>query len=463
VTTSAQPTGRPGGHPSTSAVPDAVLRRATLGASIGSIVEWFDVAVYAYLATVIGTVFFPTEDPTVSLLSSFAVFGIAFVVRPLGGIFFGYLGDRIGRQKTLAWVILLVSSATVGIGLLPSFDAIGVAAPALLVALRLLQGFSAGGEMGGASAFVAEYAPPQRRGYLVAWVEMGCILGFLLGSVVVLVLNLGIGEAAVAAWGWRIPFLLAAPMGIDGLFIRYRLEETPEFTELRASGTVARNPLWESIRDHWPAILRTAGYSLFQNAALYVLLTYVPTFQSETLGYSSTLASLSAVVSMTVICLLIPVFGALSDRYGRKPVLATSCALALLLAYPLFLLMAQGSPMLAVAAHVLLGVVLAIFLGPTLVAMNEMFTTRVRYGGFSLGYNLSVAAFGGTAPFLVTLLAAKTGDVASPALYIMAAAVVTLVVIYTARESAPARRAAPSRGNAAEVATAGHGATRGGR
>jgi MFS transporter, MHS family, proline/betaine transporter len=423
----------------TTDVPPAVLRRATLGATIGSVVEWFDIAVYAYLAAVIGTVFFPTQDPTVSLLSSFAVFGVAFVVRPLGGIFFGTLGDRIGRQQTLAWVILLVSGATVGIGLLPSFEAIGVAAPVLLVALRLLQGFSAGGEMGGASAFVAEYAPPRRRGYLVAWVEMGCILGFLLGSVVVLCLNLALSDSQVEAWGWRVPFLLAAPLGIVGLFIRFRLEETPEFADLRSSGNIARNPLWESIRDHWPAILRTAGYSLFQNAALYVILTFVPSHQSATLGHTATLASVSAVVSMSVICLLIPVFGAASDRYGRRPVLATSCGLALVLSYPLFWLMGQGDPTLAVVAHVLLGVILAVFLGPTLVAMNEMFVTRVRYGGFSLGYNLSVSAFGGTAPFLVTLLAARTGNNASPALYIMAAAVITLLVIYSARETAPTK------------------------
>ncbi len=427
------------GPQTTSEVSPALLRRATVGATVGSVVEWFDVAVFAYLAAVIGSVFFATEDPTAALLNSFAVFGVAFVVRPLGGIFFGAIGDRIGRQRTLAWVILLVSGATLAIGLLPGYDTLGVAAPVLLVLFRLVQGFSAGGEMGGASAFVAEYAPPRRRGYLVAWVENGCILGFLLGSVVVLLLNLALTDDQVASWGWRLPFLLAAPLGAVGLYIRSRLEETPEFAALRASGGLAKNPLLESVRDHWPAILRTGGFALFQNATLYVILTFVPTYLSETLGYSSVVASTSSVVSMTVMVLLIPALGAVSDRAGRRPVLAGSCVLALLLSYPMFLLMGKGDPVMAVLAHVVLGIVLAVFLGPTLAAMNELFDTRVRYGGFSLGYNLSVSAFGGTAPFLVTLLIAATGNDASPAFYVMAAALVTLPIILTTRETAPTR------------------------
>ncbi|MGP4018708.1 MFS transporter [Saccharopolyspora sp. 5N708] len=417
----------------------AVLRRATLGATIGSVVEWFDIAVYAYLATAIGTVFFPAEDPTTSLLSSFAVFGSAFVVRPLGGIFFGALGDRIGRQRTLAWVIMVVSGATLGIGLLPGYAAAGVAAPTMLVFLRLLQGFSAGGEMGGASAFVAEFAPARRRGYLVSLVEMGCILGFLLGSVVVLLLNVWLTDEQIAGWGWRIPFLLAAPLGLVGLYIRSRLEETPEFVALRGRGELARNPLLESVRYHWRAILSVAGYSLFQNAALYAILTYVPSHQSKILGYPAVVASVSSVVSMCVICALIPAMGAVSDRFGRRPVLGGSCLAAVLLAYPLFWLMGQDNAVLAVLAHIGLGVVLAVFLGPTLAAMNELFATRVRYGGFSLGYNLSVAAFGGTAPFLITLLVTGSGNHAAPAFYIMAAAVVTLLVVLATRETAPAR------------------------
>lgn len=415
----------------------STLRRATAGATIGSVVEWFDVAVYGYLAAVLGRVFFPEGDPTTQLLSSFAVFGAAFAVRPLGGIFFGALGDRIGRQRTLAWVIISVSVATLLIGLLPSYETIGLLAPTLLVILRLVQGFSAGGEMGGASAFVAEYAPAKRRGFLVSLVEMGCILGFLLGSLVVLVLNFALTPEQIDDWGWRIPFLMTAPLGGVGLFIRNKLEETPEFAELRSSGKVSKRPLRESITQHWRSIIRVAGYALFQNAALYVILTYIPSHQESTLGYTATLASVSSVVAMTLLCLAIPLMGSASDSWGRRPLLAGSCVLALVFSYPLFLLMDTGSTVLAVIAHCALALILGVFLGPTLAAMNELFSTRVRYGGFSLGYNFSVSAFGGTAPFLVTFLVARTDNNASPALYVMASAVLTLLVVLTTRETAP--------------------------
>ena len=435
--TAAPPGARP---PEGQSAPSrSTLRRAAAGATIGSVVEWFDVAVYGYLASVLGKVFFPTGDPTTQLLSSFAVFGVAFAVRPLGGIFFGTLGDRIGRQKTLAWVIISVSVATLCIGLLPSYASIGLFAPVLLVVLRLIQGFSAGGEMGGASAYVAEYAPPRRRGFLVSLVEMGCILGFLLGSLVVLVLNLALTSEQILDWGWRVPFLMTAPLGLVGLYIRNKLEETPEFTALRAEGKVSKRPLLESVTLHWRSILRTAGYALFQNAALYVILTFIPSYQEGTLGHTATLASVSSVVSMILVCAVIPLTGGLSDRVGRRPVLAASCVLALLFSYPLFLMMETDNAVLAVAAHCGLGLILAVFLGPTLAAMNELFSTRVRYGGFSLGYNLSVSAFGGTAPFIVTFLVAETGIIASPAFYVMASAVITLAVVLTTRESAPAR------------------------
>lgn len=415
----------------------ALVRRATVGASIGSVVEWFDVALYGYLAVIIGEVFFHSEDPTSALLSSFAVFASAFIVRPLGGLFFGALGDRIGRKNTLAAVILTASLATFGIGLLPGFDTIGVAAPVLLVLFRLVQGFSAGGEMGGASAFVAEYAPRERRGFYVSFVEMGCILGFLLGASTVLIMNVVFTEAQMHDWGWRIPFLVAAPLGIVGLYIRSRLEETPEFVALQNAGEVKKNPLKETILHHWRAVLIVGGFALFQNVAIYVVLTYVPTHLSVVAGFSALTGSVSAVITMTVLCALIPVTGLLSDRFGRRPLLLTSCVSSFVLGVPLFLGMESGNVVVAVLSHVVLGISLAFFLGPVLAAANELFTTDVRYGGFSLGYNLSVSIFGGTAPFMVTLLIARTEFNAAPGIYIAAAAIVTGLVVLRVKEGAP--------------------------
>lgn len=407
----------------------STVRRATLGATVGSVVEWFDVAVYGYLAVVIGEVFFSTDDPTVALLSSFAVFGSAFLVRPLGGIFFGHFGDRLGRKKTLAAVIMLVSAATFCIGLLPAYSTVGVLAPILLVFLRLVQGFSAGGEMGGASAFVAEFAPRHRRGFYVSLVEMGCILGFLLGSVTVLVLNLALSEDAIMHWGWRIPFLIAAPMGLIGFYIRTRLTETPEFEALKSSGKVEKNPLGEVLRNHWREVLTVAGFALFQNVALYIILTYIPSHLTAVLNETSLVSSVSSVITMTLICLTIPFTGALSDRIGRKRLLSVSTIAAILFSYPLFVLMEQGSTA-AVIAHALLGIVLGTFLGPVLAAMNELFGTAVRYGGFSIGYNVSVSLFGGTAPFFVTFLVSATDFSPSPSFVIIVAAFITLGVLW---------------------------------
>lgn len=427
--------------------PDArMIRRAVFGASVGSVVEWFDIAVYGYLAVTLGTVFFPSANATASVLSSLAVFGAAFVVRPLGGLFFGSLGDRLGRQKILIAVIILVSASTFVIGLLPGFATAGVIAPVLLVLMRLLQGFSAGGEMGGASAFAAEYAKPRNRGHLVSWVEMGCIAGFLLGSVLVLILNLLISDAAMLSWGWRIPFLIGGPIGAICFYIRRRIDETPEFRALASADRVARSPLLETFRYNWRAILQTAGFSLFHNAFLYVVLTYMPTYFTENLHYTATQGALSSVIAMVVLCVLIPLFGALSDRVGRKPMLVASCAGSIVLAYPVFALMNAGSLIAAVAGHVVLGILLALFISTSLAAMNELFATRVRYGGFSIGYNISVSAFGGTAPFLVALLITATHNPASPAFYVMAAALITLAVIPTVAETATRRARVPAAG-----------------
>jgi MFS transporter, MHS family, proline/betaine transporter len=417
-------------------VEQGMLRRAMFGASVGNCVEWFDFAVYGYLAATLGAVFFPSEDPTISLLSSFAVFGVAFFMRPLGGFFFGPLGDRIGRQRTLAAVIILMSASTFVIAFLPGYAAIGIWAPILLVAARLLQGFSVGGEFGGASAFLAEYSPDERRGYLVSWIEFSAVGGFFLGSASVLLLTATIGEDALGSWGWRIPFLLAGPLGLIGLYIRLRVEDTPEFRALERSGEVSGSPLRETMTQNWRPILQVIGLVIIQNAGFYIVLTYMPTYFSEQLGFSSTASSLSSVFTLLVAMALIPPLGALSDRVGRKPLLAASCVGFALLSYPLFLLMNQGSLVGAVLSHVALGALLAVFLSTTIAALAELFPTRVRYGGFSIGYNISVAIFGGAAPFFATYLISLTGNPLSPAFYLIAAAIASLITVATISETA---------------------------
>jgi MHS family proline/betaine transporter-like MFS transporter len=417
-------------------VEEQTVLRAISGASIGNMVEWFDFAVYGYLATYIAANFFPSNNPTASLLSTFAVFAAAFFVRPLGGIFFGPLGDRIGRQRVLATVIILMSVATFAIGLLPTYATIGVLAPILLVVARLLQGFSAGGEFGGGATFLAEYSPDDRRGFLVSWLEFSTLIGFILGSGVVLVLNSSLGEDAMAAWGWRIPFLIAGPLGIVGLYIRLRLEDTPEFRALESTGEVSQSPLRESITQNWKQILQVGGLVIIQNVGFYIVLVYMQTYITEQLEYSSTSASLSTVFTLLVAMALIPPLGALSDRVGRKPLLMASCVGFAVLAYPLFLLLNAGSLMTAILAHVALGILLALYISTSVAALTELFPTRVRYGGFSIGYNISVAIFGGSAPYIAVYLIDATGSSLSPAFYVIFGAVATLLTVLTIPETA---------------------------
>ena len=282
----------------------AAVRKAVTGASIGNAVEWFDFAIYGFLATFIAANFFPAGDDTAALLKTFAIFAAAFFMRPLGGFVFGPLGDRIGRQRVLALVILLMSAATLGIGLLPTYSAIGVAAPLLLLVLRCLQGFSAGGEYGGGAVYLAEYARDGRRGLTVTFIAWSGVLGFLLGSITVTVLQATLPAAAMESYGWRIPFLIAAPLGLVGLYIRLKLDDTPQFEALSESDDVAASPLREAAATAWRPILQVIGLFVIFNVGYYVVFTVLPTYMISTLHLSRTtsfvsitLASLVALVS----------------------------------------------------------------------------------------------------------------------------------------------------------------------
>ena len=413
-----------------------VIRRAVRGAAIGNTVEWFDFAIYGFLATYIADKFFPSGDETAALLNTFAIFAAAFFMRPLGGFFFGPLGDRIGRQKVLALVILLMSGSTFAIGLVPSYDTIGVFAPLLLLFLRCLQGFSAGGEYGSGACFLAEYASDKHRGFVVSFLVWSVVVGFLLGSLTVTGLETVLSEGAMDSYGWRIPFLIAGVLGAVGLYIRLRLGDTPEFEALRDEGEVASSPLKEAVTTSWRPILQIAGLVVIHNVGFYIVFTFLPSYFTKTLGFTKTDAFVSITVASLVALILIPPLGALSDRIGRKPLLIAGSLAFAVFAYPLFLMLNTGSLAAAIAAHAGLAAIESVFVCASLAAGAELFATRVRSSGYSIGYNVSVALFGGTAPYVATWLVARTGNDLAPAYYVIVAALVTLITVLTMRETA---------------------------
>lgn len=412
------------------------LRQAVVGAGVGNTVEWYDFAIYGFLATYIADKFFPSTNDTAALLSTFAVFAVAFFMRPLGGFFFGPLGDRIGRKRVLAIVVVLMSVSTLGIGLVPSYESIGFAAPLLLVLLRCVQGFSAGGEYGSGACFLAEYAPTRHRGLVVAFLVWSVVIGFLLGSVTVTALGAMLSDDAMNSYGWRIPFFIAGALGVVGLYIRLRLRDTPEFEALQETGEVAQSPLKDAMRTAWRPILQIVGLVIVHNVGFYVVFTYLPTYFTQTLGFTETDAFISITVASVVALLLILPLAALSDRVGRKPLLIAGAVGFAVCSYPLFSLLNSRSLVAAIAAHAGLAAIESVFVSASLAAGAELFATRVRSTGYSIGYNVSVALFGGTAPYVATWLADRTGNDVAPAFYVIAAAIASLATVLTMRETA---------------------------
>ncbi|GAA2255994.1 MULTISPECIES: glycine betaine/L-proline transporter ProP [Streptomyces] len=426
----------------------ALVRRAVKAAALGNAMEWFDFGVYSYIAVTLGKVFFPSGNPTAQLLSTFGAFAAAFLVRPLGGMVFGPLGDRVGRQKVLALTMIMMAAGTFAIGLIPSYATIGVGAPILLLVARLVQGFSTGGEYAGASTFIAEYAPDKRRGFLGSWLEFGTLAGYIGGAGLVTIMTALLSADDLTSWGWRIPFLIAGPMGIIGLYLRMRLEETPAFAAEaeKAENNRPKTPLREMVAGQWRALLLCVGLVLVFNVTDYMLLSYMPSYLTGQLHYDETHGLLVVLAVMAVMMVAQPFVGALTDRVGRRPVIATGCAGFLLLSVPALLLIREGS-LLAVALGMgALGLLLVCFTASMPSALPALFPTKVRYGSLSIGFNVSVSLFGGTTPLVVTALIGATGNMMMPAYYMMAAAVVGGFAVWRMAESAgrPLPGSAPS-------------------
>ncbi len=417
-----------------ASTPEAARKAVTAGA-IGNFIEWYDFAVYGYFATIIATQFFPSENRVASLLATFAVFAVAFFMRPLGAFVFGSFGDRIGRRTTLAAAVILMGVSTLMIGVLPTYAQIGVFAPILLVVARLLQGFSAGGEWSGSAAFMVEYAPPDRRGLYGSWQQFSIVAGLLAGSLMGSLLGVVLSEDALNAWGWRVPFILGVLVGLVGLYLRLRLQDTPAFLAIEQKEEKTDAPVRESFTTHGGESLNAFGFTIAWTVSYYILLTYMPTYVSETLGLSLTSALTANAIGLVVLMVLIPFTGALSDRIGRKPLLVAFSVLIALLSYPLFLLVSTGNFLFIVVGQVLFALIICLFSGPGPAALVEMFPTNVRYSALGVSYNLAVAAFGGTAPFVATFLIDRTGSNLAPGIYLIVAAVITLIFVARMRET----------------------------
>jgi MHS family proline/betaine transporter-like MFS transporter len=417
------------------------VNTAVKAAALGNAMEWYDFGVYSYLAVTIGKVFFPSGNDTAQLLSSLATFAAAFLIRPIGGMFFGPLGDRIGRKKVLMITMVMMATATLAIGLIPSYATIGFAAPVLLILFRMLQGFSTGGEYGGASTFIAEYAPDKRRGFFGSFLEFGTLIGYTMAAGLVTILNTTLSDDSMISWGWRIPFLVAGPMGVIGLYLRLKLEESPAYSAMadaqEKSGVEAEKQELKSIFiDHWQALLLCVALVAAFNVTDYMLLSYMPTYLSDTLGYSDTHGLLMIIVVMLVLMVIVTPVGRMSDRFGRRPLLAGACIGFVVLSIPALLLIKQGSMIAIFAGLMILGLCLVPFLSVMAATLPALFPTKVRSGAMSIGFNISVSLFGGTTPLVVAALISATGNDMMPAFYMMLFGIVGLIAVVKIKETA---------------------------
>ena len=415
-----------------------MLRRAAAGSFIGNFVEWFDYAAYGYLATVIASVFFPSEDKTTALMSTFAVFAISFFIRPLGGIVWGHIGDKVGRREALSLSILIMSGSTFAIAFLPGYDSWGIWAPVALLLVRVVQGFSASGEYAGASAFIAEYAPANKRGFYTSLVPASTAAGLLFGSLLIAGLHSWLTTEQLHGWGWRLPFLLAAPFGLVGRYIRNSLEDTPAFRALEASAVNAHEaaPIRQLFGQHRRAMLVSLGVACLNAVGFYVLLSYMPTYLSTEHGLSESKSFLAATISLLTYIGFIFMVGSFSDRIGRKAMLMLASVLFIGASVPLFGLIGSADYATLVLVQIAFGALLAMNDGTLACFLAELFPTRVRYSGFAFSFNLANTLFGGTAPFMCTWLIKQTGNSLAPAWYLVAAAAVALVALFFARERA---------------------------
>ena len=411
-------------------------RRVLIASLVGSSIEWFDYFLYGTVAALVfNQLFFVTEDPTVGLLLAYASFALAFFIRPFGGIIFSHIGDRIGRKKTLVVTLSLMGVATFGMGLLPTYQAIGVWAPILLITLRLIQGLGIGGEWGGALLLAVEYAPADKKGLYGSIPQMGVTIGMFMGTIALWLMTM-LPEESFMTWGWRVPFILSALLVIFGLWIRKGIDETPEFKKVQESGEIPKLPIVDTLKYHWREVLIAIGAKVVETAPFYIFSTFVVSYATTNLEFTRT-STLTAVMIATIITtILIPVMGNLSDKVGRKRLYVAGTVAMALFAFPYFWLLQQGSVALLIIATIIgLGIIWAPITAVLGTMFSEIFDAKIRYTGISLGYQIGAAVAGGTAPLVATALLVRFDNSYIPvAIYIVFTAVISLVSVWAIKD-----------------------------
>ncbi|MFF3707245.1 MFS transporter [Streptomyces phaeochromogenes] len=431
--------------PATAPPPTASLKRIVAASLIGTTIEWYDFFLYGSAAALVfNKVFFPDSDPLVGTLLSFLTYAVGFAARPLGALVFGHYGDRLGRKKLLVLSLLLMGGATFAIGLLPTHATVGTAAPVLLTVLRLVQGFALGGEWGGAVLLVSEHGDSRRRGFWASWPQTGAPAGQLLATGVLSLLTAVLSDAAFTSWGWRIPFLLSGVLVIVGLWIRLSVDESPVFKAALAQaearkatqdGAAEKLPLVSVLRHHWRDVLIAMGARMAENISYYVITAFILVYATTSAGLSKQTALNAVLIASAVHFAVIPLWGALSDRVGRRPVYLLGAAGIGLWMFPFFSLIDTGT-----FGNLILAVTVGLVLhgamyAPQAAFFSEMFATRMRYSGASIGAQFASVAAGAPAPLIATALLADYDSSTPIALYVIGAVVLTLIAVGVAKET----------------------------
>lgn len=434
------------------------VRTAISGTMVGNFMEWFDFGVYGYMTLMLADLFFTSEDKTVTLLLTLLGFAVSFLVRPIGGLVLGPLGDKIGRQKVLFATMAMMATATALVGVLPTAHSIGVWAAIALYALKLVQGFSTGGEYAGAATYVSEFSPDGRRGYFSSFLDVGSYVGFAAGAGAVAATHAiatGIaGPDAMEAWGWRIPFLLAIPLGAIAIYFRARIPETPAFEaaeqgespagdkaavaeeDIDASAIGVRKNAAGIVRHHWRELAIGIALVAATNTAGYALTSYMPTYLGDQLGYDERQSAVATIPALLVLSACLPLIGRLSDRIGRKGVYAIAAISTLVLLIPAFWVMHLNSFVAVQAAMFMVAIPVALYVAISASALPALFPTASRYGAMGIAYNVAVSLFGGTTPFIAQFLMSALGNAYMPALWIMLFSLIALICLPFMRESA---------------------------